>query len=581
MISPVWRLMKGRVKKLKKNKHLLALAAVLVVAVFLRFFMLGQVPASPDWDEAALGYNAYSLLKTGRDEYGVKLPLVLRSFDDYKPALYAYLAILPIKFFGLNLWAVRLPAAIFGVLAVLLTYLLVKELFSDISPRRSHGLRFATACHRPRCSLALLASLLLAVSPWHLQFSRAAFESAVGMTLNVFIALLFLKGLKKPLFLILSAFFAGLNLYAYQAEKIFTPLLVLAIAVIWRKKLFKLPRQYLAATIVVGLLVTLPFVRLILTTPEIFLRAKGTSFSSDQTVYLSRTVQKLMRDYHQGNTLGLVLDNRRVTYLYSFLSGYLSHFNLNWLFIAGDDARHHAPRMALLYLVELPFLLWGIYEMVFTKKEKQARNLVFAWLMLAPLPAAFTSGVPHAVRAMRMMPGLQILVASGLLAFWQTLKTKQNWPRVTVILILGGLTLFNFVYFLNQYFIQLNYFTSYAWQYGYERAVDEVEKIQDKYDKIVVTNQPHLDQSYMFFLYYLQYDPASYQREGGTVTGGFAEDRNAFGKYEFRPIDWSREEKNERILYVGRPDDFGVGASVHKTINFLDGTPAVAIVKGK
>ena len=85
----------------------------------------------------------------------------------------------------------------------------------------------------------------------------------------------------------------------------------------------------------------------------------------------------------------------------------------------------------------------------------------------------------------------------------------------------------------------------------------------------------------MFFLFYLKYDPAAYQRTGGTVSGGFAEDRNSFDKYVSRPIKWSEEEKSKHILYVGRADDFSVGASVHKTINFLDGKPAIVIVKGE
>lgn len=548
-------------KKLNK-KEIGILFLILLLAAFLRFWQLGKVPASPDWDEAALGYNTFSLMQTGRDEYGKFLPLILRSFDDYKPAVYAYLSILPIKIFGLNLWAVRLPSAILGVLAVLAVYFLVKELFSN---------RF----------LALTASFLLAISPWHLQFSRAAFESCTGMSINILIALFFLKGLKKPWFLILSAFFAGLNIYVYQAEKIFTPLMVLAMVIIWRRELLSLPRRYLAMSVVVGLILVLPFIRLVLTTPEIFLRAKGTSFASDQTVFLSRTVQKLIRDIENRDYLGLVLDNRRITYGLSFLSGYLSHFNLNWLFISGDDTRHHAPGMGLLYLVELPFFLYGIYNLISGRQISQIKLFLFSWFLLAPLPAAFTSGVPHAVRALRFLPVVQIFTALGVVAFWQIIQKYQLPVKISLIFIPLILFIFNFVYFLNQYFVQLNYFTSQSWQYGYEQAIEEIKKIEPHYRQIIVSSEPHLDQSYMFFLFYLKYNPRAYLTKGGTVSGGFAEERNAFGKYIFRPIKWDEEEKSKEILYVGRPDDFSVGASVHKTINFLDGKPAIVIVKGE
>lgn len=109
----------------------------------------------------------------------------------------------------------------------------------------------------------------------------------------------------------------------------------------------------------------------------------------------------------------------------------------------------------------------------------------------------------------------------------------------------------------------------------------EVRKIESRYEKIIVSNQPHLDQSYMFFLFYLQYDPRKYQQEGGTISGGFGEERNSFYKFKFRPIDWSREEKSERILYVGRPEDFPDEQPVVKTIYFLNGEPAIKIVSGK
>src|SRR2546423_2218531 len=99
------------------NKKLvtLLLFAIVILSAVLRLYQLGAVPISPDWDEAALGYNAYSIMQTGRDEFGTLLPVVLRSFDDYKPALYTYLIIPFIPFFDLTVLAVRLPSALFGI----------------------------------------------------------------------------------------------------------------------------------------------------------------------------------------------------------------------------------------------------------------------------------------------------------------------------------------------------------------------------------------------------------------------------------------------------------------------------------
>ena len=161
---------------MKLNKKIsLWLLGIVIIAVVLRLWQLDSVPPSLDWDEASWGYNAYSLLRTGKDEYGKFLPVVTRSLNDYKPALYAYLDVPSIALFGLNDFAVRLPNAIFGILTVLTTYFLVKELFK-------------------RRDLALLSSFLLAISPWSIQFSRFAHEGMVGLEFNLLMILFLLKG---------------------------------------------------------------------------------------------------------------------------------------------------------------------------------------------------------------------------------------------------------------------------------------------------------------------------------------------------------------------------------------------------
>src|ERR1700722_9638666 len=104
------------------------LLVILVFGLFLRLWQLGAVPISPDWDEVALGYDAYSIMHTGRDEFGAFMPVVLRSFDDYKPSLYAYLAIPTVAVFGLTTYAVRLPSVAMGIVGILAFYFLVREL---------------------------------------------------------------------------------------------------------------------------------------------------------------------------------------------------------------------------------------------------------------------------------------------------------------------------------------------------------------------------------------------------------------------------------------------------------------------
>ena len=559
--------------RFNKKIELALLISVIVIATFLRLWQLGQVPPSPDWDEAAIGYNAYSIKETGKDEYSTSFPIILRSFDDYKPALYAYFVIPFISLFGLDIFAVRLVSALFGIATVIAVYFILKELVGD------------------RRSIPLLASFLLAISPWHIQFSRIAFESNVGLALNVFSVLFFIKGVKKPLFLVLYAICAGLSLYAYQSEKVFVPLLFVLLVFVYRKTLFSLPKKYLALPLIVGIIISFPIAHYTLTNKQALTRAQGVSVFSEDNQYLNDLSTRNLINRERGDLIGLIFDNRRIWYAKSVIANYLSHYNIYWLFLSGDENRHHAPEMGLLYLWELPFLFIGIYSLIFGKWNTKLKLLTFGLFLLAPMPAAVTTGVPHSVRTLNFLPTFQIFTAVGLITFVmfiskiKYLASRRSGQIVNIRIKYLIFTMyilfliFNILYYLNQYFVQQNYFYSQAWQYGYKEAVSEIRKIEGKYKKIIVSNQPHLDQSYIFFLFYMKYKPSLYQKEARDVSGGFAE-THAFGKFEFRPIVWEKEKKDSRILYVGRPEDFPNGASTIKTINFLDGKPAIKIVGG-
>lgn len=551
------------------KKDLIILLLIVIFGSIIRLWQLGMVPPSPDWDEAALGFNAYSIMQTGRDEYGKFLPVVLRSFDDYKPALYTYLVIPFIKLFDLNIISVRLPSAIFGILTVIATYFLVKELFK-------------------RTDIALLSSFLLAISPLSIQFSRVAFESNVAMGLNALSILLFLKSLKRPFLLVLAAIIMGVSLYMYQSEKVFVPLLFIILVFVFRKELFIIPKKYLIASVAIIFLIAIPMIHFTLTNKDALARAKGVSIFSDLTPFLKDNVQKIIEDKKNKDYLGLILDNRRLEFAKSIMSGYISHFDLNWLFITGDLARHHAPNMGLLYIWELPFLLIGIYSLVFGPSadgfERKIKIFVFSWFLLAPIPASITSGVPHAVRTLNFLPIFQIFVAIGIIKFVSSISNiKYQIVNIHIKYLILPLYflffIFNFLYYLNQYFVQQNYFYSETWQYGYKEAIDQIKSIEGKYNKIVVSNKPYLDQSYIFFLFYLKYPPFLYQKETKFSSGGFRENHR-YGKFEFRPIEWDKEIKNSKNLFVGRPSDFPANSKMIKTINFLNGKQAILMVEG-
>lgn len=552
-----------------KQKYLwIILTAIIVLAGALRLWQLGSVPPSPDWDEVALGYDAYSIIHTGRDEFGKFLPVVLRSYDDYKPALYAYMAIPTVALLGLNVFAVRLPSAVAGIVSVLAVFFLIQELFRN---------------YRYKDWLAIAASFMLAISPWSIQFSRVAFEANAGDCLNLLAALFFIKGVKNNRWLLLlSALFAGLSIYVYQSEKAFTPLFILLLAIIYWKELFALSKKYIFVVVVFGLIIVTPMMVYIVTNRAALLRVTGTSIFSYQTDLLKTDTQRLQQDENNHDKIGLLLDNRRFVYVVTVVSGYISHFDPNWLFISGDIDRHHAPGMGILYLFEIPLILLGIYSLLFGEYDKKTKLVVFGWLLLAPVPASITTGVPHAVRTLNFLPTWQILSAIGIIVIADTLLHRQfsmfktNLLRLIVAVYLV-FAVFNVAYYLDQYFVQLNYYDSSFWQYGYKQAVDEVKAVGGNYKTILISDNAPLDKSYMFFLFYLQYPPQLYQQVGENSSGSFVS-HHSFGKYTFRPINWTQDSKLKNTLIIGSPKEIPAGVGTLKTINNLDGTPAIKIV---
>ena len=195
-----------------KSKSKILLGFIFILAILLRFIWLDKIPPSLYSDEADQGYNAYSIMKTGKDEHGVFLPVSLRSFGDWKPPLPSYLMIPAIAIFGLNEFSVRLPSAIFGVGSVILTFFLIYEIFRN---------------NIFKTKLALLSSFFLTVSPWHILQSRSAMLVIIGLFFLEAGIYLFFKARSQPKFLLLSSTSFVLSIYSYYGMRVIAPLLII------------------------------------------------------------------------------------------------------------------------------------------------------------------------------------------------------------------------------------------------------------------------------------------------------------------------------------------------------------------
>lgn len=539
-------------------KNSIILICIATLAIFLRFNNLNSVPPSPSMDEVSIGYNAYSILKTGADEYGTKLPILLRAYDDWRPALYVYSVIPLIQLFGLNILAVRLPSVILSILTIIAVYFLVKELFKKWE--------MGSEKLDPASHVALLTSFLLAISPWHIYISRLGHEVNAGLFFIVFAILFFLKAInnRKGLLLVLSSIFFVLALYTYQSEKVFAPLILFLLIIIYRDKVFKIEKKILAFALFLGLMLIIP-IALATLSPEGLVRFKGTSAFTQESFY-KRSADEVLKFKSEGNIFGEIVNNRRLVPLKIFTVNYFSHFNPKFIFSNNGDESFKAPNFGLMYIWELPFLLIGVIYLLIMQNKK-AKLLLILWLMIALVAPSLTTGAPHAMRAFNVLPAPQILISLGVL---RAIKSRLLYLSIAIIAI------YFLVNFYKEYFYSFPKNQSSSFQYSLHSAIKFVLK-NESYNKIIFSNKDNLYQSYMFYLFDSKYDPYLYQQQGGTKSGGF-EETHAFARYEFRPIVWEKDKFLKDTLFVGNVSDFpnDVETLIFKN---LDGKAVIKVVK--
>src|SRR5437868_12950817 len=104
------------------RRDLLLLLALTGLALALRLVQLDVLPPGLHHDEALNGLNAQQLLRTG------ERPIYLGSKFNGEPLL-EYSLMASESLFGMTPFAVRLPSALFGALAIPAMFLLTQEVF--------------------------------------------------------------------------------------------------------------------------------------------------------------------------------------------------------------------------------------------------------------------------------------------------------------------------------------------------------------------------------------------------------------------------------------------------------------------
>lgn len=449
---------------------------VLICLFFLltRFYKIVEIPPSVYWDEASIGYNAYSVIQTGKDEWGKFLPIHFRAFGEFKLPVYIYSVVPFVKIFGLNAFSVRLPSVLFSLGIVILIFFLAKKLSGN-------------------AKVGLFSSFFVSISPWLFIFSRTGYEATAGLMFYLLGTLLFLQKINgRFLFFALASFV--LSAYSYNSFRIISPLTILILMICRKdeiKEIFKKDLVYMILGVVLLLLSSIPIFRL-------YMYDAGSS--RIQAIGASPT---------------------------AFVRNYFSHFSPDFLILHGDkNLRSQQSGFGQLYLPELILLPLGLLYICRSKSKYRLLPLVL--LILGPIPAAITKESPHALRAISAVPFISIISANGVVALGLWIK-KANIVNLVVVLIFLACFANYFLNFLNIYPRE----SSKDWQYGYKKIYEDFGDKFDQYKEIVISDQ--YAQPYIFVLFYLKYDPLKFRQEvirNSVSEWGFSTVKK-FGKFEF------------------------------------------------
>ncbi len=510
----------------KQKLTFILLIVILFIGFFLRFYKLGQIPPGPEWDEASVGYNAYSIAQTGKDEWGTKWPLIFPAFGDYKNPLYIYLTAAVVRLFGLNIVTTRFINALTGALLILVWFFIADLIFRNRK-------------------ISLLTAFFLAVSPFGIFYSRIAGD---GIMLSVFLIglgimaeLYYLKN-KRLIFFIFSVIFLILSMFSYNLARIVSPVLLIAvlfinfISVKTKKSFILIP--------------------LLLCSFSFFLLFKQSKMSvSSRLQYVGIFGEKKgvvlqineFRDHDKNSLISKIVHNKVTFFAVTLAGNYISYFSSDYLVNfkeqSGVSESHYPP----LHLIFIPFYYLGFILLIGKVAAGQPRSKRWSYLILlllilfAPLPGAITEG-QSTKRDLASLGSWEILTAGGL--FYAANIIRQPKRRSVFLAVFVIIFLFNLYSYIK--FLIVTYPRDYGYLYARRenKICDVIKTDYNRYDYFIFSRK--IDGvPYIFPLFCLRFSPDRYwQTRQSTQSEGWFR-INSFDKFII--VDESNEKNLARL----------------------------------
>ena len=373
------------------RKELWTLAVIIILALFFRFYQIESLPPGLYPDEAMNGNNALTALETGSFK-------VFYPDNNGREGLFINIQALSVGIFGIHPWSLRIVSALFGTLTVVGLYLLAKELFG---------------WHQ-----GALASFLLAISFWHVNFSRIGFRAIMLPFILVFGFYFFWRGLKRASLLNfgLAGLFWGLGVHTYISYRVAPLILIFILLTYWLsiKKDFSLIKYQQTQKQIIKGLTVFAVITVVVALPILI------NFLQNPDHFLSRTGANLSVFNQENPTKELRLSIIKTLGMFNFSGDY------NW--------RHNIAGWPMLSLpIGILFVLGFFKELYHWLRRKHGHfssthTLIFSWFFVMLLPGFLSTEAPHALRTIGVIPVVMIFAAQGL--YWIIIKLYK-WHTLT------------------------------------------------------------------------------------------------------------------------------------------------------
>ncbi|MDX1535146.1 MAG: hypothetical protein R3346_00030 [Candidatus Spechtbacterales bacterium] len=436
------------IKFLKNHWIYLVLLFVIAFGVFFRFWHLSEIPPGIYPDEAKNANDAIETLLTG--EYKLFYPE-----NNGREGLYIWIIAWSYKLFGISVYALKFPGALMGTLTIIGTYLATKEMLRYATNDNGHNLKIKLSQIGIETA-ALLSSGFLALSFWHVNFSRIGFRAIMVPLLLSFGLYWTFKTLRTKKFWpsVFAGITWGLGFYTYTAFR--------------------------AALIIPFGIVTIAFIGYILETkPKINLSFFEKSYIKDgwwkvdnMFIVMIATMAPMLSYFYKNpehfmsRATGISVFDKAEPMI-AFLKNLGAHVQM--LFFVGDSNWRHnfSEDPGLMLPVAIMFLFGVLYSFIAIGggfKRKNWNSIVvhltlFGGLNLMVLPAALaTEGIPHALRAIGLMPFVFIYAGLGFLYIVRLIfphkhHREEVWPFIfgTALIILLLISSFQFTHYFAEW----------------------------------------------------------------------------------------------------------------------------------